>query len=265
MSIVRRTVLCSLVLAASGLAQRPLPRTGPIPQKNPFESAQDVETGGRLFQTHCSYCHGAGGEGGRGADLTVGKYRMGGTDPELYNTIRNGVPGSEMGPVRASDDDVWKMVGFVKKLATSGVNPAEKATGDMAAGKALYEKSGCVVCHAIGVQGGSLGPELTDIGRRRGLSFLEESLVKPDADIAIPFRGVRVTTLKGEQVAGTRLNEDDHSIQLRDTADNLRSFLKQNLKEVRYDRPGLMPVYNSLTKKQLDDLVAYMSSLRGEQ
>jgi hypothetical protein len=52
---------------------------------------------------------------------------------------------------------------------------------------------------------------------------------------------------------------------LRDTRDNLRSFLMENVKEVRYDKPSLMPSYASMDKKDLDDLVAYLNSLKGEQ
>jgi hypothetical protein len=37
-----------------------------------------------------------------------------------------------------------------------------------------------------------LGPDLTDIGRRRGLAFLAESIVKPDAFVPNSFRAVRL-------------------------------------------------------------------------
>jgi hypothetical protein len=73
-----------------------------------------------------------------------------------------------------------------------------------------------------------------------------------------------VTTASGETVTGIRLNEDDISIQLRDMNGNLRSFLKDKVKEIRKDKPSLMPAYGSvLSKKELEDLVAYLSSLRG--
>jgi len=105
---------------------------------------------------------------------------------------------------------------------------------------------------------------LTDIGRRRGSRFLEESLVKPEAEVPITYRAIRVATKSGKTVVGIRLNEDDLSVQLRDTGDNLRSFLKDNIKEIRRDQPSLMPAYGSiLSKKELVDLVAYLSSLRG--
>jgi len=249
--------------ALAGTGAPDADRGEPIPDTNPFSSDADIREGEALFQTHCSYCHGSFGEGGRGADLTAGIYRRGGRDPELYASVRNGIPGSEMAPVRATDEEVWKMVAFVKRLGSQGL--LEKASGDAKAGHTVYAKRGCAICHSIGRDGGSLGPELTDIGRRRGVKFLTESLVTPEADVPIRYRGLQVVLKSGQTVTGVRLNRDDLSIQLRDTRDNFRSFMMDNVKEVRYDKPSLMPSYASMDKKDLDDLVAYLNSLKGEQ
>jgi len=250
-------IVCALLIIVAGLrAQAP-----EIPETNPFSSDADIQQGAALFQTHCSYCHGSFGEGGRGADLTAGIYRRGGTDRELYISVRYGIPGSEMGPVRITDDEVWKVVAYVKKLGSQGL--LEKAPGDPAAGRQVYEKSGCANCHSIDKEGGSLGPDLTDIGRRRGLKFLAESMVKPDADIPINYRGVQIVLKSGQTVSGIRLNYDDLSIQIRDTRDNLRSFLRENIQEIRYDKPSLMPAYASMNQKNLEDVIAYLNSLKG--
>ena len=251
-------VFCALVIITGLQAQQPQQ----IADTNPFTSAADVQEGAALFQTHCSYCHGSFGEGGRGADLTAGIYRRGGRDPELYASIRYGVPGSEMGPVRVTDDEVWKLVAYVKGLGSQGL--LEKAPGNPVAGRQAYEKSGCASCHRIEKDGGSLGPDLTDIGRRRGLKFLAESLVKPEADIPINYRGVQIVLKAGQTVSGIRLNFDDLSIQVRDTRDNLRSFLRENIQEIRYDKPSLMPAYASMSQTTLDDVIAYLHSLKGE-
>jgi putative heme-binding domain-containing protein len=238
--------------------------TGALPEVNPFTTAADLEDGAALFQTHCSYCHGVRGEGGRGADLTAGEYRMGGSDRDLFKTIRNGVPGSEMPSFRISDEEVWKVVAFVKRLGSQGL--LEKAPGDAAAGKALYASNGCASCHQVGDQGTDLGPALTEIGRRRGLAFLEESLVKPDAVVANAFRAVQVVLKSGQTVTGIRLNEDDLSVQLRELSGNLRSISKETVRTVQRDKPSLMPPYGSrLNKTELADLVAYLHSLKGER
>ena len=257
MRALLRIIGCSIPLAA--FAQQP------PAQQNPFDTPAGREQGGALFQTHCTYCHGARGEGGRGADLTTGQYRYGASDTELFLTIRNGVRGTEMPPVRASDEEVWKMVAFVKRLGNAGLD--EKAPGDPAAGRAVYEGKGrCQTCHSIGGAGGSLGPDLIDVGRRRDLKYLLESLVKPEADVPIRYRAIQVITKTGQTINGIRLNEDDLSVQLRDADDNLRSFLKENVQQIRHDRPAIMPAYGSLlSSKEMENLIAYLNSLRGVQ
>ena len=37
----------------------------------------------------------------------------------------------------------------------------------------------------------------------------------------------------------------------------------ENVQEVRYDKPSLMPAYASMNPKDLDDVVAYLHSLKG--
>lgn len=258
----------AVLLFAQGVQNQALTgevlRSNDIAKTNPFSSEADIQQGGAMFQTHCSYCHGTRGEGGRGADLTAGVYRMGGTDPELFRSIRNGVPGSEMPAVRVTDDEVWKIVGFVKRLGSRGLS--EKAPGDAVAGSALYAKHACAACHQISKQGMDLGPDLTDVGRRRGLAFLEESIVKPEAFVPNSFRAVRLVMKTGRNVAGIRLNEDDLSVQVRDVAGNPRSYMKTGVQEIRHNQPSLMPSYESrLSKKELADLVAYLNSLKGAQ
>jgi putative heme-binding domain-containing protein len=56
-------------------------------------------------------------------------------------------------------------------------------------------------CHRIGEEGTDLGPALTDVGRRRGLAFLEESLVKPEKFVANAFRAVQVVLKSGQTIA----------------------------------------------------------------
>ncbi len=76
---------------------------------------------------------------------------------------------------------------------------------------------------------------------------------------------MQVVLKSGQTVSGIRLNRDDLSIQLRDTRGNLRSFLMENVQDVRYDKPSLMPAYASMNKKDFDDIVAYLNSLKGAQ
>jgi putative heme-binding domain-containing protein len=169
-----------------------------------------------------------------------------------------------MPAVQVTTDETWKMVGFVKRIGSQGL--FEKAVGNPRTGKAIYEKSQCAACHRIDSEGQDLGPDLTTIGRRRGLSFLEESILKPDAYISNNYRAIRIVMKSGATVVGIRLNEDDLSVQVRDTAGNPRSFMKEDVKEIRYNQPSLMSSYQSvLSRQELSDLIAYLNSLKGAQ
>ena len=234
------------------------------PEKNPFDTAADAAVGQRYFLGHCAHCHGPEGEGGRGINLTVGRYRMGGSDQELFRTIRRGIPGSEMPGTEFSEKETWRLVAFVRRLARAGAE--EKASGDPDAGRRIYEsRGGCAQCHMVRGSGGTLGPDLTEIGLRRSLRFLEQSLTDPGAYVPEDYRTVTVVTRAGREIAGVRLNEDDYSIQLRDLDETMRSFLKSDARAVRPEKRSLMPAYGStLSGREIQDVVAYLSSLRGK-
>jgi putative heme-binding domain-containing protein len=255
-AVVRVGFCLAVALAAVPLA---------MAQTNAFNTPEGIEQGMALFQGRCTYCHGAHGEGGRGPDLTSGSYSHGSSNEALFSAVRNGISGTEMPAVGFTDDESWKVVAFLRKIGSAG--PMEKAPGDAAAGKVLFETKGqCLGCHSAGKAGGSVGPDLSDVGQRRNLKFLEESIVKPEADIPVRYRGIQVVTKAGQTVSGIRINEDDLSIQIRDVHDNIRSFQKPDVKELRYDKPSLMPAYGStFSKKEIEDVVAYLNSLRGGQ
>ncbi|MBI3697923.1 MAG: c-type cytochrome [Acidobacteria bacterium] len=262
LSIACCGLLCAWSAGAQERAEKEKEKE--IPEKNPFDTPADAATGRKYFLGHCASCHGSDGEGGRGINLTTGRYRMGGSDRELFKTISRGIPGSEMPGSRLSDNEVWRLVAYARRLATAGAE--EKAPGDATAGKLVYEtKGGCVQCHVAGGRGGNLGPELSEIGMRRSLKFLRQSLTDPDAFVADDYKTVTVVTRSGERITGVRLNLDDYSIQLRDTKENLRSFLKRDLKEYTLEKRSLMPPYGTaLSATELENLVAYLSSLRGK-
>src|SRR5215469_2434124 len=79
-------------------------------------------------------------------------------------------------------------------------------------GQVLFEGKGeCTRCHSVRQRGGSLGPDLTDIGVRRTAAELRRSITDPDAEIEREFLTVVLTTSGGRQVEGIALNEDDIS------------------------------------------------------
>jgi putative heme-binding domain-containing protein len=254
--------VCALVAQTTPRQPRPAPAN--LPEANPHASAADLEIGRRLFQGRCGHCHGQNGEGGRGAALNAGRFRRGSSDRELFSIIRNGIPNTEMpGAFTLPDLEIWRMVAHLRRLNDRGA--PEPARGDAAAGAAVYQKNACATCHTIDGSGGFLGPDLTNIGAKRAVRHLRESIVDPSADIPLDYRSVAVTERSGATVSGIHLNEDEYSIHLRDTSGNLRSFMKRDLKEVTLPRQSVMPAFAALASSDLDNLVAYLSALGADR
>jgi cytochrome c oxidase cbb3-type subunit III len=232
----------------------------------------DIAMGKQWFGGNCAGCHGFDGGGQLGPSLRGVAQRKG--DAGVFGVIRGGQGG--MPPqMSLNDQRAWQVVAYVRTLGDMG--PAEAAKGDSAKGKAVYDANGCATCHAIGTMGGGVGPQLTIIGKSRAPKYLHDFLLdpgkNPPADMSLPERGgntgylmVHVVTKDGRDVTGIRVNEDTFAIELRDVGGHFYSFDKTNLKMIE-TQPGktVMPSYSSLSTSDLDDLVAYLSSLKGAQ
>jgi putative heme-binding domain-containing protein len=240
---------------------------------SPAFSMPDAAAGRKLFAAHCAACHGQQGEGGRGARLTT--LTRASDDDSLFDIIRKGIPGTEMPPAPLSDDEIRDVAVFVRSLRRDSAVPM---SADGARGAQIYRQAGCARCHTIGVEGGVLGPDLSNIGASHQLDYLRRALLDPEADIpesfgdyrwytVIPdnFLQVRVTTQDDRAITGARVNEDAFSIQVRDVSGRVYSFWKEELKELHKDwGKSPMPSYrDKLTPAEIEDLVSYLSSLRG--
>jgi len=62
-----------------------------------------------------------------------------------------------------------------------GVAPA--AGSEIEKGKKLYEERRCGMCHAIGGQGGKVGPDLSDVGTKRDGDWLKKFLKDPKGTV----------------------------------------------------------------------------------
>ena len=235
------------------------------PALQPLLTPEDVAAGERMYRTQCAYCHGTHGEGGRGATLARPRLFHAPDDQAMFNVIANGIPDTEMPGHWFTDRETRQLVAFVRTL---GRVPPQKVTGDAANGQKLYAgKGGCAACHTIGGRGGAIGPDLSEIGASRSLAYLRESLIAPEAAVPDGFLQVQLVTRNGSRITGVRLNEDTFSIQIRDLSGDFRSFFKTELAELN-KQPGKspMPSYTKIfTESELDDVVAYLDSLRGPQ
>jgi len=247
------------VLSASMLAQARAPQQRPA---RPAVSS-DAAEGRRVFEAQCAWCHGNEGDGGMGPNLHGG-LRHATTLASIVEIITNGVPGTDMPGFRSplTERSIRQTAAYVQSLSRSG-RPA--AGGNVQHGAAVYDANGCAGCHVANGAGGGLGPELTTIGSRRGAAYLREAIVKPAAAHPTGYLVVRAVPASGTEVRGIRVNEDVFWVHIRDASGAVHALQKSDLKSLdRELDASLMPSYASRLKDaELDDLVAYLTTLRG--
>src|SRR5438105_14417788 len=76
--------------------------------------------------------------------------------------------------------------------------------GDIRRGHAIFNstKAACATCHAIGYLGGTIGPDLTHIGKIRSERDLLESIVFPSASFVRSYEPVMIATKNGKVYNG---------------------------------------------------------------
>lgn len=254
----RRDLGCVLLALTPCLAQ--------TRQSNPHTSARAIEEGKRLYRFYCVNCHGMDGASGRGARLASKNHRMGSSDQEMFQTILNGIPATEMPGAWLEEDSIWKILAFVRTLEDGATQESPADPAAAARGRETYStKGGCAGCHSIGMGGGRLGPDLTTIGSTRSREHLRESLLAPDKTVSARYTTVQVATRDGHTHQGILLNEDEYTIHIMDPGEQILSFRRAELKEAAHSSKSLMPAYGKLlSSEELDDLLSFLCSLRGE-
>lgn len=247
-------------------------------EKNPYSGdAKMAKLGEYQFRLNCAFCHGLGARGGgRGPDLTKAQKRHGNSDVEIFHNIHDGIAGTAMPAatnggigVGMSDEEIWQVVTYLRSVQVKA--PAQPA-GNAEHGKELfYGTAGCSTCHMIQGKGGRLGPDLSTVGSSRSTEYLVESLRNPSKRLAQgifeamkefsqDYESVSVVTADGTKLNGVVLNQDQFTLQMLDTREQLHSFEKDKLRSFETRRESAMPVYDekTLSDKDLQDLLAYL-------
>jgi len=274
-ALMRAAVLICLVGAATALLGQ---------DKNPFAGdAEAAKRGEFHFRINCAFCHGLGARGGgRGPDLTRPQKRHGNSDAELFTTINQGVPGTAMPPngttgqgVGMTEEEVWDVITYIRSVQLKA--PAQLA-GDTAHGKQLfYGDANCSGCHMVEGKGGRLGPDLTAVGMARASDAIVDSVRNPSRRLApglleatkeFPqeYETVTVVTAQGQEIKGVTMNEDNFSLQVMDTGEQIHLYEKDKLRSIKKSRTSMMPIYGAalLSDQDLQDVVAFLQSVGGK-
>ena len=234
-------------------------------QSNPFASdPRAAGAGGIIFRAQCATCHGADAKGISSIDapdLTLMWMQPGMNEGRVFSRIRDGVAGSIMPPHDFPDAQIWMLVSYLRSVAVSGAT--REFTGDAASGERLFSNY-CVECHRVGIEGGSLGPSLEGITRRRSQAELTLSVRDPSESIARGYKTITLSTARDGELLGIIKGEDAFSIQILDRDQRLRGFYKADLLSSNREVDSLMPVLTErqLSDAQLNDILSFLHQSR---
>ena len=226
-------------------------------------SAHGQDQGAQLFSSHCAYCHGADGRGGRAPAIAMLPNVIAKSNQDLIGVVHKGEADQGMpGFPDLGDQGAEAVVQYLRTL--QGViadGPSAKLTGDPDAGRQIfYGKGQCSTCHMILGKGGFMATELTSYARNRTADEILQAILNPDAELEPTSQLVNVRTRDGKSLTGVVRAEDNLDITLQ-TEDGRYHFLsRSSLTAVNYTDHSLMPrdYRTRLTSGELDDLAAFL-------
>lgn len=248
--------------SAQSPGQRQGRRGGPVRNENPLgRSAEIVNAGRLLYNRSCTMCHGLDGEAGdRAPALGAQRRYLRNRDPEIFDSIKSGIPGTAMPAIPLPTDDTWKIVAYIRSLRATAAD--DFVSGDAAAGAQIFAgQGGCTKCHMIAGKGGTLGPDLSDIGASRTLAALKQALTKEPEHPTRGFQMAKIVTTDGQTLEGTLKNEHNFSFQLLDRSGKLHLLTRDEVKTIDYSPKSPMPrdLDKRLSKDEFQNLLAFLA------
>ncbi|MEM1069330.1 MAG: L-sorbosone dehydrogenase, partial [Planctomycetota bacterium] len=158
------------------------------------------------------------------------------------------------------DTASWKLTPDLQRDILARV----RDEGDAQRGQAIYrrEKLQCIQCHAIGVGGGLVGPNLISIGGSSQADYILESLLNPSAKLKEGYTTLSVLTVDGDVANGIAMSRTEQIVRLRLATGK---EMELSVDDIEQEKPGksLMPdgLLDSLTKAELVDLTTFLVAL----
>jgi putative heme-binding domain-containing protein len=155
----------------------------------------------------------------------------------------------------------------VKRLG-SVVKPEQilALQGNADRGKAVFQSATlqCVSCHRIAGTGGTLGPDLTQIGKKYTRGQILESILQPSKSIDPQYVAYLAELSDGKVLTGLLGAKTDKEVVLKLPGDKEVRIATDKIERLVPQTISLMPelLLRDLTAEQAADLVDYLAGLR---
>ncbi|MCK0155932.1 c-type cytochrome [Cellulophaga sp. F20128] len=175
--------------------------------------------------------------------------------------------GEELAQVNASDlsnlpkpkgpGKNWKVA---EVLAIDGIGE----TGNLENGQKMYQSVLCATCHTVNNEGGSIGPNLTQVATRFSVKDIATAIINPDAVVSDQYEAVEITLNNDRQHWGRIVSENENEVFLNTNPLSAKQQLKIAKKDIKdqkvSQRSIMMPsLINRLNEAEVKDLFYFLA------
>ena len=203
---------------------------------------------------------------GAGRRSTRGRFTHGDEDYDVFRTIHDGVPGTEMPSFAALPaNEIWKIVSYVRSLAAGPAqrtNAAPLPAGDAARGEKLFfAANSCASCHEVNGRGSTVGPDLSAEGTRDVAAIRTAMLHPAPRGFGGGARWVNAVTAEGKAVRGIVRAEDSFTTIVRTDAGTLERIDRQTARSLADDPAprATMAAVAKLPEKDREDILRFVA------
>lgn len=145
------------------------------------------------------------------------------------------------------------------------VYEAELGKRNFENGKNMFAAGRCLSCHTMQGQGGSVGPDLTQIGTRFSKKDMLEAIIEPNKTVSDQYASTVFALTDGTTVMGRITDESPTAyiiFQNPFAPQVTREILKSNVRSKQNSNVSLMYPWliNNMNEDEVKDLVAYLMS-----
>lgn len=160
-----------------------------------------------------------------------------------------------------------KQRAFVRDWKMADIEPDLEKIGhgrNFAQGLDAVYASQCLMCHRMGEEGGSAGPDLTAVASRFSRRDILESILDPSKVISEQFANADIVMKDGSTLTGRIVSETGDALVIRPSMLDpaVQEIKMAEIKSREFSKVSAMPpgLVNILTKEELLDLLAYFES-----
>lgn len=152
----------------------------------------------------------------------------------------------------------WKMADLEADLANAGTGR------NFAEGQDAVYAAQCLLCHRVGEDGGSVGPDLTAISSRFSRRDLLESIIDPSKVVSEQYANTEIVLKDGKTIVGRVVSDEDGKLLLRPNmlAPDMQEVAVADIKSRELSKISPMPpgLLNMLSKQEILDLLAFFEA-----